>query len=164
MGVGMPLALRPAEAADEEFLQSVYASTRADEMALVDWTGEQKAAFVQMQFRAQRQYYLSQYPHAEYYIVETDGNRIGRMIVDRSLDPILLMDIALLPEHRGRGAGTALIHELLDEADRAGRTIQLHVESFNPAMRLYTRLGFVRTGESGFYLEMTRQPRAEEHA
>lgn len=154
MGVDMPVALRPLEAADEEFLHAVYASTRADEMALVPWTEEQKAAFVQMQFRAQRQSYLNQYPLAQYYIIEQGGQPVGRMIVDRSEETILLMDIALLPGYRNKGLGTALIRGLLNEADRAHRPVRLHVETFNPALHLYERLGFRSIGESGIYLEM----------
>ncbi len=152
------VALRPSTASDEEFLLSVYASTRLDEMALVPWTPEQKAAFVQMQFGAQRQSYLAQYPQAQYYIIEQVGQRIGRMIVDRSQPAILLMDITLLPEHRNHGLGTVLVRALLDEADLNNRAVRLHVEDFNPAVELYRRLGFVKTGEAGLYSEMTRQP------
>ena len=59
------------------------------------------------------------------------------------------MDIALLPEYRGRGIGTALLEELLVEADATGRRVTIHVERFNPARRLYERLGFVEAGDPG---------------
>jgi GNAT superfamily N-acetyltransferase len=155
----MAVTLRRAQPADQSFLLSVYASTRLDEMALVPWSVEQKSAFVQMQFRAQAQSYLNQYPGAQYYIIEQGGQPIGRMIVDRSAQAILLMDITLLPVYRGRGLGTALICQLLDEADGSGREVRLHVEDFNRAMRLYLRLGFVKTGQAGIYSEMTRTPK-----
>jgi hypothetical protein len=35
-------SLRPVRAGDEDFLYRVYGSTRTDEMALVDWSAEQK--------------------------------------------------------------------------------------------------------------------------
>ncbi len=164
MGVDLTVAVRPVEVADEEFSLSVYASTRADELALVDWTDEQKAAFVQMQFDAQRQSYLYQYPQAQFYIIEEAGRRAGRMIVARSADSILLMDIALLPEFRGRGIGSVLLRELIEEADHANKTVQLHIEPFNRAIELYSRLGFIKSGQIGYYFEMTRQPKAEAHA
>lgn len=159
----MDTSLIPAIPKDEEFLLAVYSSTRADEMALVNWTTEQKQAFLLMQFNAQRQYYLDQFPQAQYYIIEQAGQSIGRMIIDRSENIILLMDIALLPEYRKMGIGTALIKDLLEEADRANRPVRLHVETFNPAMNLYKRLGFIKTGEISFYHEMTRQPLVGEH-
>src|SRR5512140_3584447 len=159
MGVNVQVALRLAELPDEPFLQALYASTRLDEMALVPWTPDQKSAFVQMQNHAQRRSYQDQYPQSQTYVVEEGGHPVGRMIVDRSAAAILLMDIALLPEHRNHGLGSALLRDLLDEADRDHRAVQLHVEDFNPAMRLYLRLGFVKTGEAGIYSEMTRQPK-----
>ncbi len=153
----MGVDLRPVQTSDEEFLFSVYASTRADEMKLVPWTETQKQDFLRMQFNAQRQHYAVYYPKAQYHVIERDGEAIGRMIVDRSEDTILLMDIALLPEYHNAGIGTRLIKELLDEADKENRPVQLHVETFNPAIKLYKRLGFVKSGEMGIYHEMTRQ-------
>ncbi len=158
MSLETQLVLRPAAARDEPFMRALYASTRADEMALVPWTPEQKQAFLDMQFRAQRLSYLNEYPHAEYSIIEQSGQPAGRMIVDRSGEAILLMDIALLPQFRNRGIGTALLRELLHEADRARRPVRLHVEDFNPAKRLYLRLGFAKTGTVGIYSEMVRRP------
>ncbi len=159
MGVEMKPCLRLAVSADEPFLEAVYASTRAQEMDLVPWTEEQKRAFVQMQYRAQRQSYQTQFPESQVYVIEHEGQPAGRMIVDRSAPVILLMDIALLPEYRNQGLGTALMLDLLAEADRSHRPVQLHVEDFNPAIKLYLRLGFVKTGDVGLYFEMTRQPK-----
>ncbi len=160
----MDISLRVADLADEAFLLTVYASTRADEMALVNWSPEHKGAFLQMQFNAQRQYYQSQYPQAEYYIIERDRRPVGRMIVDRSKHAILLMNIALLPDYRNKGIGSSLVRQLLEEADWALRPVQLHVEAFNRAKGLYKRLGFVETGEAGMYLEMMRQPKVDAYA
>ena len=152
------VSLRPARQDDEAFLFQVYASTRATEMAWLDWTPDQKAAFLQMQSTAQLKHYRLNYPRAQYQIIEQNGAAVGRLIVDRSKNPILLMDIALLPEYQGQGLGTALIQDLIAEAARKSWSLCLHVETFNPAMRLYSRLGFVKSGEMGFYQEMTWQP------
>ena len=43
------IELRPVEATDDAFLRDVYASTRATEMAMVPWSDEEKAAFLDMQ-------------------------------------------------------------------------------------------------------------------
>ena len=155
------LVLRPSEAGDEGFLYRVYASTRSDEMALLDWTAEQKTAFLNMQFNAQRGHYRTHFPNAEYQIIQRQGLPIGRLIVDRSKDPLLLMDITLLPEYRNAGIGRIIIHDLLAEAAGRNWSVCLHVEAFNPAMRLYERLGFVKTAEQGIYHELRWQPEAE---
>lgn len=152
--------LRSVRAEDELFLRRLYASTRADEMALTGWTAEQQDAFLQMQFNAQRQYYREQFPAAEYQIIQCAGTDIGRLIVWRAAGEMLLVDIALLPEYRNHGIGTALITGLMAEAAQAGRPLRLHVEFFNPALHWYERLGFARIGEMGLYYEMEWRPPA----
>jgi ribosomal protein S18 acetylase RimI-like enzyme len=147
----MVLSLRPVRIDDEEFLFQVYASTRAEEMAIVPWNQEQKHAFLEMQFNAQRQSYLKEFPSAEYKIIEDDGVAAGRLIVDRSDQRILIIDIALLPEHRRKGIGSSLINDLKSEAERTGKPLRLDVESFNPAYHLYDRLGFRKIDEMSFY-------------
>lgn len=150
------IELRPVNAEDDGFLYRVYASTRMDEMAQVPWNDEQKEAFLRMQFNAQATHYQRHYPNAEYQIIqsEEDGVPIGRLIIDRSGNSLLLMDIALLPEYRNAGIGTTLVKDLMAEAAAASRELVLHVEVFNPALKLYTRLGFVKTAEQGIYHEM----------
>jgi ribosomal protein S18 acetylase RimI-like enzyme len=154
------LDLRPMRPADDEFSYAVYASTRAEEMAQVPWSAAQQEDFLRMQFGAQRQYYALQYPDAAYQVIARDGRAVGRLIVDRAGDEILLMDIALLPEARGTGTGTALVRSLQAEAAQAGKPLRLHVEFFNPAQRLYERLGFKIIDSSGIYLELEWRPPA----
>jgi len=146
--------LRPAEPGDRTFLLQVYASTREEELQLVDWSAEQKAAFVQQQFEAQDAYYREHYHPATFDVIEVDGEPAGRLYVARWEDEIRIIDIALLPEHRGRGIGTALIRELLDEAGAGGKRLSIHVELNNPARRLYERLGLKPVREHGIYLLM----------
>ena len=153
------VTLRPATPQDNPSYFRVYASTRADEMALVDWTDAQKEAFLRMQYNAQTEHYHVHYPEAEYQIIQRDGNPIGRLITERSKKQLLIMDIALLPEYRNTGVGTALIQDLMDEAARSGVPLVLRVEFFNPVIRLYTRLGFIKTREvNSVYHEMVWTP------
>jgi ribosomal protein S18 acetylase RimI-like enzyme len=143
------IALRPATDDDRELLLDVYASTRADELAPVPWTAEQKRAFLRQQFDAQDRWWRLQYPDCSFQVIEIDGRAAGRLYVDRRPSEIRLVDIALLPELRGRGAGTRLIVALQREAEASGRTLTIHVERFNPARALYDRLGFREIGEAG---------------
>ena len=156
--------LRPARPDDEIFLLQVYASTRADEMAIVPWSAEQKIEFVQMQFNAQRQSYTEQFPRANWDIVLRGETPVGRLIVHRAEDEISLMDIALLPKYRNAGTGTALVRDLMQEANAARKPLRLHVETFNPALRLYERLGFVQIGDAGIYIKMEWTPADESEA
>jgi ribosomal protein S18 acetylase RimI-like enzyme len=157
------LTLRPIGAGDEAFLRQVYASTRTEELARVPWTDARKGAFLQMQFDAQRRDYQRNYPDAAYQVVLRDGRPVGRLYVERREDEIRILDIALLPEHRGAGLGSSLLRGLLAEADREDKPVRIHVERFNPALRLYQRLGFTPIGDSGVYFFMERLPCNHDH-
>jgi len=113
-----------------------------------------------MQFEAQRRHYSEHFPDAAFLVIVRDGRPAGRLYVDRRPASIRIIDIALLPEHRRAGIGTALIAELLAEGDREGKPVSLHVEHFNPAMRLYERLGFRRIEDTGVYYLLERPPGA----
>lgn len=136
------VSLRPVAAGDEEFLVSVYASTRADELARVPWSEAQRAAFVRMQFDAQQLHYRTHNPAATHDVILLDQLPIGRLYVARRRDEIRILDITLLPEHRGRGVGTSLLKDLMGEAERAGLPLNIYVESYNRSRGLFERLGF----------------------
>ena len=157
----MSLDLQPVRTEDEPFLFELYASTRSDEMALVGWDKPQQEAFLRMQFKAQRSSYAMQFPNADYRIIVHDGRAAGRLIVDRSGDDILLIDVALLPEFRNAGVGSALMRQVMAEAARGGKALKLHVEKMNRARHLYDRLGFSTIGDNGIYLEMVWKAESE---
>ena len=156
----MNVTLRPITDADMDFLHRLYATTREDELKQVDWTDEQKAVFVSHQFHAQHQYWQENYTDTSWDLIVADGEPIGRLYVARWPDDIRIVDIALMPEHRGGGVGTRLLREVLAEGEATGRKVSIHVEIYNPARRLYERLGFVQAGDRGVYLLMERYPAA----
>ncbi len=156
--------LRPISPDDEAFLYDVYAGTRAEEMARLDWHGAQKESFLRMQFEAQHKDYTARYWGARFDIMELDGEPIGRLYVDRRKGEIHVIDIALLPAYRRRGIGGALMQELLDEAAAAGKKVSIHVEQHNPAKRLYQRLGFTPIADAGVYTLMEWSPPTAEEA
>lgn len=152
------ITLRPVGADDHEFLLSVYASTRADELALTPWTDEQRQAFVGWQFSAQQDHYAKHYPAANHDVIMFEGRPVGRLYVARLDDQIRIVDITILPAERNAGIGSYLIKQLLDEATRIGKVTQIYVEDFNPSLQLFERLGFTRAQQDGFYLLMRWTP------
>ena len=152
------ITLRPTRTEDQPFLFEVYASTRKEELAPVPWSDEQKAAFLRMQFDAQHKYYHEQFADAEFLVILRNEQPVGRLYVHRQPSEINIVDIALLSEHRRAGIGGKLLRDLLNEADRVGLPVRIHVERFNPALHLYERLGFRKTGDTGVYFLMERLP------
>jgi len=151
------VTLRPITDADLPFLFQLYASTRVEELAQVRWTDEQKVAFLVQQFEAQHAWWQEHYTGARFDLVLVDGVPAGRLYVDVWQREIRVVDIAMVPAHRGAGIGTMLLRRVFDEGDAAGKPVSIHVEIFNPARGLYDRLGFVEKGTHGdVYLLMER--------
>lgn len=152
------VTLRPVGPDDYDFLVGVYGSTRADEMALVPWTDEQRHMFIQSQFASQQEHYAQKYPAANHDIIMSDDRRVGRLYVARLDHEIRIIDITLLPAERNAGIGSYLIQQLLDEANRSGKLTRIYVEDFNPSMRLFERLGFSPSEQQGIHVLMQKTP------
>ena len=151
--------LRPETEEDVPFLRRLYISTRWGELAAVaDWTDAQKIAYLESQFAAQRSYYLDHYASAAFDVLEAQDVPAGRLYLDRQADTLLIVDIALLPEWCGRGIGTALLEAIFAEARLSGKGVTISVEKFNPAQRLYRRLGFREYAEDDVYWFMHWSP------
>jgi ribosomal protein S18 acetylase RimI-like enzyme len=158
MQTAMTIALRAYEDCDRDFLFRLYASTRAQEIAPFGWPPAQQEAFLLMQFTAQQRWYSMSYEQAEHQIIEQEGVPIGRIMVLRQPPAAVLVDIALLPEHRGKGIGGELIRQVIQQCDQQKLPLRLQVLRGNPALRLYERLGFVRTQEDQIYIHLERPP------
>ncbi len=150
--------LRPETDDDGAFLLRLYASTRADEMAAAPWSEAQKQAFLAAQFDAQRRHYRATMPACRFDIIEHDGAPAGRLYLETGATRLHIVDVALMPQWRGRGTGTAILRALQSAAAEAGRGLAIFVEKFNPALRLYRRLGFTEIADHGVYLEMEWLP------
>ena len=106
------------------------------------------------QFAAQTAHYARHYAAMRAELILLDDVPAGRLLVARWREEIRIVDISILPEHRGRGAGSVLLRELLDEATAAGKRVSIHVERENRGLGLYERLGFRGVGEHGFHWRM----------
>jgi GNAT superfamily N-acetyltransferase len=152
---GRTITLRAISAADDEFLLSVYHSTREEELAQATWEPGQKDLFVRWQFELQRREYDLRFPEAEYDVILVDDKQAGRVWIGTDGEQIRLLDIALLPEFQNQGVGTILLRMLIDEATRANKPLRHMVFVLNnQAHRFYERLGFSVIEDLGAYRHM----------
>jgi len=152
------IAYRPASDEDLPFLAEVYMSTRREEVAQTGWPAEQQEAFLLQQHEAQHAHYRKGYGNAEWLVIERAGKAIGRLYLHEGAEEMRVVDIALLPEARGSGIGEAILRDVCEDVAARGRRVTIHVEKFNPARRLYDRLGFVAMEEKGVYDLMEWRP------
>jgi GNAT superfamily N-acetyltransferase len=145
------LVYRAFEPADYDFIEALYLSTRAEELALSGWPEAERSAFLAQQHRAQHHHYQTYYPNAERLILMKDGAAIGRLYIDAWTQELRIVDISLMPPARGQGIGEAILRDVIEWASTAGKGVSIHVEKINPAKRLYQRLGFVVVEDKGVY-------------
>lgn len=151
-------ALRDRVDADLPALRDLYAQTREEELRSVTWSPEAKRAFLDDQFAKQHAHYLQHYPRARWWVLTADDAVVGRLYVEQTAGDLRIMEVTLDRAHRNRGVGGALMRVLVAHAGHEGIRCSLHVEPYNPAFRLYERLGFVTREERGVYCFMTREP------
>lgn len=153
-------ALRAETDDDLPFLMRLFASTREQELAPMPWSAEQKRAFLAGQFNTQRHHYRTYIANADYQVLEHNGAGAGRLYLDMRQTNLHIVDIALMPAWRGKGLGTAILTALQETGRARGIAIGIFVEKFNPALRLYRRLGFTKIADHDVYLEMEWTPAA----
>ena len=108
------------------------------------WTNEQKKAFLHSQFKAQHTYYLKNYTGAHFWVIKFNDEPIGRLYLHTAYQEssMRIIDISLLPSWRNKGIGRGILADIMEHAASNERSVTIHVESFNPAMKLYQKLGF----------------------
>jgi ribosomal protein S18 acetylase RimI-like enzyme len=154
--------LRPIDDADLAFLRKLYGTTRAHELKHTGWNHTACERFLDQQFEFQCGYYQAHYSDAERYVIEHAGHPIGRAYLLWTDTHLQIIDLSLLPEACGCGIGGELLHRFLERVDHEELSAGLHVESYNPAQRLYLRHGFEVVGENGVYLKLRRSPRSQQ--
>lgn len=151
---GRGYSLRGLADADLPWLRDLYATTRAEEMAPVPWPEAAKRTFLDQQFALQHNHYLAAFGDSDFLAIEGDGAPLGRLYLQRTAGEHpgehLIVDIAMFPQARGTGIGSALIAQAQARAAAEGCGMRLHVMATNPAaQRLYERLGFTLVPEGG---------------
>ena len=141
---GEAVVLREVEASDQAFLADLYATTREDELSLVEWPSDaERRAFLDLQFRAQREHYTRHYPQSDHRLIVRGGVPVGRIWVHAAESAVTILDMALLPSERGRGIGALLVEELVRDAASTSTPLKVCVQKLNPrSLNLLVRLGF----------------------
>jgi len=149
----MVLTMRPVAAGDQPFLYGLYASTRAEEFAFLP--EPERGLLVQMQFRAQQQGYQAQFTESEHRLLLSFDVPVGQLWIATTAEEVRVVDLSVLPAYRNQGLGTAVLTTVLQTAQLP---VRLQVLPDNPALRLYTRLGFRPIGMRGLHLALEFSP------
>ena len=153
------LRFEAVDGADEAFLLELFFQTRRGAFEPLGWSEEQLRGLLEPQYRIRKMQYEARFPSASRRKIVAGGQAVGRLDTAEEDGHLHIIDIAVMPEAQGQGIGSRALQEALDAADGAGLPVRLEVEASSPALRLYTRLGFIRLDGDGVYLRMERPAR-----
>jgi ribosomal protein S18 acetylase RimI-like enzyme len=144
--------LRPATAADHDFVWDLLLTTSRDYVAQTwGWSDE-----IQQVVSQDFERWFN--PPENGRIVQVDGRDVGYLKVADHEDGVLLDMVLLDPAYQGRGLGTALIAAIVAKAHDGGRAVLMQVLKVNPSKRLYERLGFSVSDELPNHYLMRADP------
>jgi ribosomal protein S18 acetylase RimI-like enzyme len=149
-----PYSLRPVTAGDYSFLRELNeATTREAVDATWGWDDETQDA----RFR-------ERFAPGVGCIVVVEGRDVGFLHAVHGEDEIFIAEIQVSAGHQGRGLGTSILRDVIEQADSRGQPVVLSVLKANRARRLYDRLGFrvVAEDEARFFMELS--PASEENS
>jgi ribosomal protein S18 acetylase RimI-like enzyme len=150
-----PIDLRPVVEQDDDFLYNLYKLSRVEEFSVVPLTEEQFDAVMKMQYFARKGRYKAQFPDSEHSIITVGRVDAGQIRVDRGQDEHRLIDISLSGPFQNQGIGTALLRNLIVQAQQAGVSLRCAVATNNPgSLRFHQRLGFAITSQDDMYYQM----------
>jgi hypothetical protein len=136
------LTLRPERPDDEALIFRIFVASKALETDGMPLPQFQKDFLLKQQHVSQLYNWRHLYPSLEQWIIESDGEPVGRLIFSNLPDEIQVHDLAMLPGRVGVGGGKIVIKDVIfAEAIRTGKIARASVVPYNPVRRLYVRLG-----------------------
>ncbi|HUE87337.1 MAG TPA: GNAT family N-acetyltransferase [Vicinamibacterales bacterium] len=132
----MTFHLRPALDSDREFLYALHCRTMRE---VIEQTWGWDDSWQRMDFDRRFDEYLVS-------IIECDERAAGGLLLEVKPDSIYIHELQVMPEYQGRGVGTAVVQQVINDAASRGIAVTLSVVPANPrARQLYERLGFYVT-------------------
>jgi GNAT superfamily N-acetyltransferase len=87
-------------------------------------------------------------------IIQFESRDVGMYELEYRGDDYFLSRIEIKPEFQNRGIGSAVIKMMIDKVGPTRKPLRLQVFKINPAQSVYTRLGFIKTGETENHYQM----------
>lgn len=89
-------------------------------------------------------------------LIDEQNAAIGLLVTKEDDTRIYLQSLLICDHTQGKGIGTAVLYELIQQAKLRSKLIELQVFKVNKrAKALYERLGFCTTGETAFHYQMS---------
>jgi len=97
-----------------------------------------------------RSFFEEDYLNCEPMLILYDNVAIGSYCCTRDKDCYQFENFFVLPKYQNQGIGSLVLQKALEMTDEEGVPVRLVYWNFNPAARLYTRMGFKEIGQHNF--------------
>ncbi|QBC30646.1 GNAT family N-acetyltransferase [Pandoraea sp. XY-2] len=105
-----------------------------------------------------RDRFVSSFDPALCKFIVVDGVTVGFMQTRLTDDHLVLEHLYVIPEHQGKGMGSAVIAELLRAADAQSMAVAVGALRDSDSNRFYQRHGFAKTTETEWDIYYVRKP------
>lgn len=163
MTTSPPFSLRLAETSDEDFLYEIFVASRERELGPLP--PEVRDTLAKQQYQFHRNGLKTEYPDAEQFVMlapagstDVETGPVGMIILADRPDALWVVDMALHPDRRNAGLGAAVLQSLMDRCRSSGKIMRGSVTPYNPARRLYARLGVKEIGQERGYISLEWRP------
>ncbi|HUM10517.1 MAG TPA: GNAT family N-acetyltransferase [Myxococcaceae bacterium] len=148
----MHLTLRPAVDSDFEACRRTYFAEHG-------WIDER----LNLARDGQEANFRRLWTASQVRIIQLEGTNVGWLQTVPRDEEYFLGTLVIDGAFQRRGVGTEVMKRVLEEGARRGQPVRLSVVKFNPARRLYERLGFQVTHEDEHkvYMTSTLDPTAD---
>ena len=141
----MRLALRSASEDELEFCEALHRSNMSVYLAARDTLWEPAL-------------FLASWAEFENLMIVADGHTAGLLRLVADNDALEIRDLQVIPARQGQGIGSWAVQQAkLLAADRGLGLVRLRVFEENPAMALYSRLGFATQSIIGGKVHMSSE-------
>jgi GNAT superfamily N-acetyltransferase len=139
------VTLRQATARDSEFAFQVKKTALGEYVRQV-WGWDEDE---------QRRLHRRRFAEQAFQVVVADGKDAGVLALSYEPDCVRVNQLLVLPNHQGKGVGTACMELVIEDAAGRGLAVRLQVLKVNQrAMVFYRRLGFHAVGEDEAHVRM----------
>jgi len=145
----MIISRRQATAADREFVQAVHHRAYRDVV---------ERQYGHWDETVQEKYFDIAWIAAAHQIILCDNLKCGYCSIESRADELFVDELVIDPAFQGRGIGTRIMEEVINEALARGLPVRLQTHLVNRAAELYRRLGFLERSRTSTHILMEYIP------
>src|SRR5690606_34858636 len=108
-----------------------------------------------------RERFLASFDPSLCRFIVVNSVRVGFVLIRPQKDHWLLDHFYILPNHQGKGIGTAVLRDIFKDADAHHMEIRLGALRGSDSNRFYKHHGFVQTSEAEWDVYYVRKPSME---